>query len=164
MPAYWDGAAQIIELDENEDYKTVKYYRYGTKIQISTLSISDMVISNPEVQVDYSELAESNQIQMAENHKKLRDWSRNCDFNLWNKYFSEWAYEKSLEITQDVDDVHDIISMFFKENSDLLLTPPKDFVCSNESKSMVQRHYEYWNSILEITLNDGFLGLDIKNG
>jgi hypothetical protein len=53
LPAYYDGAAQIMELDENERAKKCIIKRAGDKIQIKVFDLDWVFLDNPNFPIDY---------------------------------------------------------------------------------------------------------------
>lgn len=64
MPAYYDGALQLIER-ENDEIVSAKFERAGDKIAIRYVGIVDAILDDPDLEVDcqgherYEELVEN---------------------------------------------------------------------------------------------------------
>lgn len=63
LPYYWDGCQQVLirdpKLEPYYDVVGVKYRYHGQKLYINTLSIDDVILDDPDIPVDFSELQES---------------------------------------------------------------------------------------------------------
>jgi hypothetical protein len=112
MPAYYDGAQQILIRDETKtgyNIKGVKFIREGTKIQIETVSVYDLLWDNTDIEIsgasDYQQKLINTTIkQVHETNDKINvdsfiDWCKKhfqdvIDYPLtsqdiflfWNKY------------------------------------------------------------------------------
>jgi len=62
VPAYYDGALQVLVRDEKrDDYNVigVRITTAGQKVNIRTLSVELAIMNDPEVMIDLSDLSES---------------------------------------------------------------------------------------------------------
>jgi hypothetical protein len=59
-PSYWDGRAQLLIRDYSKDpyYNVVgaKYTSRGSKVVITAMGVTDAILNNPDLPVDYSEV------------------------------------------------------------------------------------------------------------
>ncbi len=150
-PAYWDGSAQMIIRDEKGTPIGGKYCREGNKIQISTLDFNTLIWDRPDIPMDYSELDEARQKSYAENHAKVRQKAKDCDYELELENFTKWALSKT---TQNTELVKVVAKNFFDGN----LTPyddmPPDIPIIGESWN--SRRHKQWDQQLEVSLDMGF--------
>lgn len=61
LPAYYDGALQILIQDKSRnDYNIIgyKYTHKGDKIRLDLMELDDCLLSNPDLPVDLSEVTE----------------------------------------------------------------------------------------------------------
>lgn len=149
VPAYYDGPQQV--LNRNEKGKKIggKYCRSGNKVQIHLWAFSELIWDYKDAVIDYSELDEERQKSYKENHEKIRDAAKNCDYKLELENFTKWAKEKAkLLIDDDDDGIVEVAKDFFDAN----ITPydriPDDIPIIMES--YVSRRHKQWDREFEV--------------
>jgi len=72
MWAYWDGHQEILIRDDALGGRIIgaKYRAHGHKVKIHIMSIEDLLISNPDIPIDVSELPEHD----ADYSKRIEQW------------------------------------------------------------------------------------------
>lgn len=164
-PAYWDGTLQILERNEASEYYNVigaRYKRSGSKINISILSITDAICEDTKLKVDYSELSEHRQKEVIDAHNKLRIWYENMENKHEEQYFVQWAKDKALELTEDIEEINDLAKNFFK-NQEITSQTKLPVGGVQIGKSYVDTRKSQWNDMFEVSIVDGFLSIQKIN-
>lgn len=115
VPAYYDGAYQVIERDSFGRITGGKYIKSGNKVQINTLAICD-ILEHDNVVISYKELLDET---LAENYKisdeKTKQVSEEIKIECEYSIFKNWAEEKARLISGDPLDLY-YTKNWFKEN------------------------------------------------
>jgi len=156
LPAYYDGTLQVLVRDEDGKIQGAKYVRSGDKIKINTMSISDYVEHanecSQEINVDYSELSTMDQDNTKRHHQQLLEHYDNMESELELGYFQDWAKNKALSVTVDIEEIDEISKEFFKEN-----LSRKDPIKVGQGYSYITKRHEQWDESLIVQITDGFL-------
>lgn len=153
-PAYYDGPQQVLTRNEKGKKIGGKYCRSGHKIQIHLWGFSELIWDYKDAVIDYSELDEERQKSYKENHDKIRDAAKNCDYKLELENFTEWAKEKATLLADD-GGIVEVAKDFFDAN----ITPydriPDDIPIIMESHD--SRRQKQWNRQFEVSYStEGF--------
>lgn len=161
LPAYYDGSLQVISREKGTEGKIVgaKYKRQGRKIDIRTISISDLVLDYPEMPIDYSELDEQRTVQLKKAHEDLRTWYRNMENKLELENFIKWAKKQALKITEDIENIEAMATRFVEKEGIKKDVPIGDM----KGKSYVEMRHAQWDEKYEVYLNEGFLYIKRKD-
>lgn len=93
LPAYYDGALQLLVHDESKKpyYSIVggKVTTRGYKVKLVTVSIEDMLLDNPDAPVDLSECSPAHQKDWEARLVKIREEVKQV-----NKEVEEWMQEQ----------------------------------------------------------------------
>lgn len=149
--AFWDGRLQILERDHSKDpYYNIcgaKRTAKGSKIQIHTLSISDALLDNPDLPIDYSELGSQQSIdEYKQADDTIRQRIKNMDEDIECKLFIEWAWKEANKLVPDdsfKEDLKEIAENFYRKNlkyTDKFL-PVVTFVNTSHNT----RRYDQWS-------------------
>lgn len=164
LPAYYDGALQVLTFDEKNYIAGAKYKRSGDKVVIHTLAISDAVLyareAGCELLVDYSELCPDTAEATRKAHEDLRQWSTRLDTKLEWDNFLEWAKAKAAAVTADTQDVEDVARQFFDEN--ITRDAPFEPGGVPQGHSYVTMRRLQWDRDLDVCTVDGFLTIRRK--
>ena len=125
LPAYYDGKSQVLIRDRDCQYYNItgaKYRRNGLKVQIHSLSIVD-ALSNlgsreeaEEFKIDYSELAEQDQVSAKAAHEKIIQWCEDLHLKMEWENFYKWAKAKAEKVTVDLEEFERVAKRFFDLN------------------------------------------------
>lgn len=156
-PAYWDGKLQLLVHDESKkpyfDIVGGKYVVSGSKIVITPMSITEVLWSDPEAVIDYSEL-ETNTVLGSSEYRKhdnaTRQASRDVTLRVEIDAFTRWlakqcnklrpgcandTYEKDMAYSSE---------QFFKK----YLSPDDPLkVLPQKKESLSGKEYEVWPSV-----------------
>jgi hypothetical protein len=159
-PAYYDGSLQVFERDESHKIlknKKAKYVRKGSKIQITTESISDFLFDFPEMEIDYSELSEySKQLKIQQNNRVV-EFAKRIDDELFAENFVEWCLRKAKALDADLLEFKNTAKEFAVENLKI-----ENFKDVDKSKSIHDNQIEMFEKLYKIELNEDGFGVDIK--
>jgi hypothetical protein len=161
LPAFYDGPLQVLIRDESRNYYNVigaKYVRTGLKVEIHTHSISDAIIENPDLPVDYSALSDPNKVRT--HHEKLRRYCRDSEDKLDRNYFCEWAKTEALKITEDIEDFTEDAGYFYDEHLSREDPLPEGGVPLGTN--YVETRRKQWSEKFFVTNVDGFLEIKRK--
>lgn len=163
LPGYYDGAYQILHRDESKkdcwNITGGEYRRSGSKIQIHTLAISDIL--DRDVQIDYSKIGnKALEKKYFEADEKTRQQYKNIHIDCEWSNFKEWLKEKASEISGDPMD-YIVARDFFDENIDPNCPLPIEKTEAEKlgqclHDSYVNRRKLQWNNTIEIE----YLGMD----
>lgn len=157
MPAYYDGALQVLERDpECKHYNIIgaKYKRSGRKIQIHVMSITD-AISNADgkdFSVDYSELSEDRIETTKKAHDDLKLWHKNLTNKIESDQFVAWVIEK-LNI-EDQEEAKLVAQRFFEQNFSASDPLPEN--CDKRMSYLSIRKMQ-WETKCDPVVEDGFV-------
>jgi hypothetical protein len=161
LPAYYDGAAQVLEWEETKwgrRYVSGKYVRSGTKIQIHTLSIQDAISYREDgFTVDYSELSADQRERTKKAHDALREWMRDMHVQHEREHFLKWAKAIAETITADTEEFGRDAKSFFDAHVSPKDPLPDGGVPLGESYHSTRE--KQWVERFEITATDGFLAI-----
>lgn len=158
-PAYWDGKLQLLVHDpEKAPYYDIvggKYVVGGSKIVISTMSITDVLWSDPEAVIDYSELEKHTALGSAEYRKHddaTRQASRDVTMRVEVDAFTRWVAKQCSKLrpgcanTTYEKDIAYSASEFFKKH----LSPDDPLKELPQKKETIgDRNYDVWPSVNE---------------
>ena len=107
-PSYWDGRAQLLIRDYSKDpyYNVVgaKYTSRGSKVVITAMGVTDAILNNPDLPVDYSEVGnEDTAKRYRETDDKTREEIRNIELKVEMEAFHNWVKKKMDEIRPGED-------------------------------------------------------------
>jgi hypothetical protein len=183
-PAYWDGKLQLLVRDEKKapyyDIVGGKYVVSGSKITLTTMSITDVLWGDPDAVIDYSELDKNTGRGSAEYRKAddaTRQASRDVTMRVEIDAFTRWlakqceklrpgcaneTYEKDMAYSSE---------QFFKKHlspDDPLKTlPPKKEMLSGKEyevwPSVNDRRESGWDDRIEVYWRGGW-GIKMKDG
>lgn len=159
LPAYYDGAAQVLIRDDSKKpyYDVVggKYKRIGWKIQIHTLSISDVIEDTCCENIDYSELA-SDQVQKTKDaHSQLRTFVKEVENKIECDNFVLWAKKKASLLTEDLETMERIAKQFFEDNLNRSDPIPTDIPVLGYSYTT--RRWAQWDREIDVYMDQGYL-------
>jgi len=159
-PAYWNGTQQVLERNESDPgYNVVsaKYKTSGTKIVIQPLSILDAICNEPYLQIDYSELSDSNRDATIKHNQEHAEWIKNLENRLLKLSFIEWAKEKISKITANEVEMKSEAETFFEDRLLHESKIPQILKHSQHESAKI-----YWESKFEISIENGFLEIKDK--
>jgi hypothetical protein len=173
-PAYWDGRLQVLKRDEAKKpyYDVVggKYTSKGSKVVISPMSITDLLWSDPDAEIDYSEVGNPDS---AERYRKsddeTRKASRDVELKVEMDAFYRWVKRKAEEVRPGGEDCRHSSDYAFEK----LGLSPKDPVKELPTKtdkdgytwhaSWNDRREAMWDDTLEVYWRGGW-GVRRKDG
>jgi len=145
-PAYWDGRLQLLGRDHSKDpyYNVVgaKYTAKGSKIVITSMGVTDAIIDNADMPVDYSECGNEDTAKRYREtddrtRAEIRDIELKCDMDS----FYQWV-KKKVEQIRPGEECRSEADHFYRAN-----LSPKDPV-----KRLPPKHeggWEMWPSKYE---------------
>ncbi|MDA4132016.1 MAG: hypothetical protein OK454_02665 [Thaumarchaeota archaeon] len=179
-PAYWDGKLQLVVRDPAKapyyDIVGGKYVVSGSKIVISTMSIADVLWSDPEAAIDYSELG-----QYAAEYRKhddaTRQASRDVTMRVEVDSFARWVAKQCQRLrpgcatdTYEKDIAYSAAEFFKKHLSPddpLKALPPEKRMSGGKEyeswPSVNQRRESDWDDRIEVYWRGGW-GIKMKDG
>lgn len=163
LPGYYDGASQVFQRDSSGVVTGASFNRGKDKVQISTLSILDLIFHYDNIEIDYSSLSEKS----AESLKKLYEdhlkWKEDLSLRHELEDFQRWVLDKIRSVSEDLpSDFADYKSEaedFFKEKNLSFNLPLK----SLPNKNYIECRREQWDSLYEVSFKDGFLNFITKD-
>lgn len=162
-PAYYDGSLQVLIRDETNPYYNItgaKYKRKGNKVQIHTLSISDVVIDNVNCVIDYSELPTDQAERTKKSHEELKKWYVDMTNRLELESFINWAKDEAKLLTEDIEDIEGTATFLFNKNKHCKDTPLPGDGKVPLGKSYNETRIEQWKSQYEVSIKNGFLVME----
>ncbi len=74
--AYWDGLLQVLIQDHSKDpFYNIKGYKVtgsGRKVQLHLMGLDDVILDNPEIPIDLSELSDDRRGEWGQRIEDLR--------------------------------------------------------------------------------------------
>lgn len=162
-PAYYDGSLQVLIRDENNPFYNIKggkYVRSGSKVQIHTLSITDVICNETldnKCVIDYSELGEDQAEATKKAHEELRDWYRDLDIENEKSYFLKWAKREAEKLTADTESIDNIVYSLFEFQKKVSPSDPLPAGGISLGHSYVSTREMQWSEKFEVVIQDGFL-------
>jgi|SRR5579862_2738204 len=114
-PAYLDGCLQVLRRDESNPFYNIigaDFVANGVKIVISTLSIDDVILNDPETPIGYIGLSSDMEVRYMEHVEKERNKIRDMKNEIGLEYFTKFI-KKQIPKAIESDD---IIKEFYKNN------------------------------------------------
>ena len=157
-PAYWDGKLQLLVRDESKapyyDVVGGKYVVSGSKIVITPMSISEVLWSDPDAAIDYSELDKNTGRGSAEYRKSddaTRQASRDVTMRVEVDAFTRWVAKQCQRLRPGCasdtyeKDIAYSSGEFFKKH----LSPedPLKELPKQKHKDSTGKEYECWPSV-----------------
>lgn len=124
IEAYYDGPLQVLIRDGGRPgYNIVgaKFKREGSKVQVHLLPIMTALTEDPEMPVDYGELAPQCAAGIQARHNKWREEVRKLRLNLSRERFVRWFFKELKEKEWEAldpeygDAFHDYVDMAFEQ-------------------------------------------------
>lgn len=173
-PAYWDGRLQVLKRDPAKKpyYDVVggKYTSKGSKVVISPMSITDLLWSDPDAEIDYSEVGNPDS---AERYRKSDDETRQAGRDVEKKVemdaFYRWVKSKTEEIRPGGEDCRSSADYAYEKLGLSPKDPVKDLPTKTDDKgytwhaSWNDRRNAMWDDTLEVYWRGGW-GVRRKDG
>jgi uncharacterized lipoprotein YehR (DUF1307 family) len=157
LPAYYDGTLQVLQRDDSKqgyDIVGAKYCRKGDKLCIYPFSISDAIIQDSSIIVDYSELNNDTREQLEKQHNELREWYKNIENSMDREYFVNWAMNEANKLTVDLDYFKDEVKAFAEKITFSGLVTKVE-----QGESYHSMLIKLFSTKYEIVIEDGFLSI-----
>lgn len=164
LPAYYDGALQVLTRDENCKFYNIigaKYKRSGNKVKIHTLSITDAISNNREMPVDYSELPTDRQESAKKSHDELREWHKRLENQLEWDYFHKWVAKQAYYVTADTDEIEGAVFRFFEKHVSADDPLPEGGVPFGHN--YITTREMQWDQKYQVVIDEGFLKVKVRN-
>ena len=172
-PAYWDGRLQVLKRDPAKkpyyDIVGGKYTSKGSKVVISPMSITDLLWSDPDAEIDYSEVGNPDS---AERYRKSDDETRaaarEVELKVEMDAFYRWVKSKTEEIRPNGEDCRHSADYAFEKLGLSPKDPVKDLPPKKDGKYEVwpswdERRRAMWDDTLEVYWRGGW-GVRRKDG
>jgi hypothetical protein len=174
-PAYWDGKLQVLKRDPAlkpyYDVVGAKYVTSGCKINIDPMSITDLLWSEPEAEIDYSDIPEHSRARYEESDNKTRQAARNVERKVAMDAFYRWVKKQTEEIRPGGEDCRHSADYFFEKHltpyDPIAEIPPKQEVMGGQTytvyPSVCDRQEKMWGDTLQVYWEGGW-GIRRKDG
>lgn len=154
-PAYWDGTLQVLTRDHSKDpYYNItggKYVRTGSKVVLHPLSIRDVLWSDPDAIIDYSEFVQPDAIARSKAaDDATRAASLDCSKRVQRDGFYRWVLKTAGKINPVADyygnELKETAYEFYNDNN----MSPNDPLIEVPNASIASREEITWNELFEV--------------
>jgi hypothetical protein len=175
-PAYWDGKLQVLKRDPAlkpyYDVVGAKYVTTGSKVVIDPMSITDLLWSEPEVEIDYSDIPEHSRERYIESDNKTRQAGRDVEKKVAMDAFYRWVKKQSERIRPGCsEDCRYSADRFFEKNltphDPIAEIPPKQENMGGQMWTVYPSYNErqelMWDNTIQVYWEGGW-GIRKKDG